>query len=158
MSTRHVYNENDMKTKLALQSEDLVLNCFTANTIKARKSTKDENYTKHTDIFIIDDDKEISVDVKRKKSSFICVELELGYYDNNKQLFWRPGWLYSKDLEVLAFHLYDTNEIILVTRKKLVKLVESNNFNIFGRKEYKEKLVIVPYDDLKRISIITYEV
>lgn len=128
----HKYIEGSYYQKLGHESEELFKRTMASNGYAIDNTTVLEN-KQGRDLYV----NGFSVDVKRRKSNKIHVELSLG---NGMK-----GWLY-KDMDYIAFHLYDTHEFLLVERKHLQAFIDQNEWNVWGRRQYDEELVTLTRD------------
>lgn len=102
------------------------------------EATKQENIMRHTDCYI----NGYSCDVKDRTSHKIICELEVGG---------RPGWVYSHT-KYISFYLSDIGKYYIVEREQLALLIKQNNYKVWGRRQYDEKLCTIPLNDLINIT------
>lgn len=108
------------------KAEELLCKIFESKGYKAIKANKNQDINEHWDYEFSKDGISFKVDVKamkrlsrndsQKQDSLLWIELH-SVRPNNR------GWLYDGKADYLAFEL--TREFIIVSREKLIQLVES---------------------------------
>ena len=134
----HKYG-SDNYASLGEKIEDKFISLLINNGYKIRKATKEENIKSHNDLYISG----YGCDVKDRKSTAIFVEYELGG---------RDGWIKSQTTTYISFHLSDLDQFYICKREDILKLFEEKKYRICGRKQYDEKLFVLPLADLKAIT------
>lgn len=120
-----IYYKNAPISKLiqGKKSEDLFKKIILENNFEYKKSSKMQDIYQHTDCFVKFHSKFRSIDVKsikKLKGEF----QDDRFYIEIKNDYGIPGWLYSNDVNFIAFQTFEGFDIYKT--KKLRKYYESN--------------------------------